>query len=736
MNDSHPALKPSPAELAELEHAFATDPSGEAYHDLAEAYLSLGRTMEAMVVCKKGMRALPTAAAPRLLLARIQVAQNRPQRALEELQAALSLEPDHLLALRMAAELRLELGEREEGEKLLRRAAEVDPADLAVAELARAHGISAGAPEPSPAPAPAPTKAAPKKVEKAPAAAPAPTGRQAQASAPRAAHSPVILDPNAWDDDEEPSLPRSAKDFRRLLATAAALLVALGGWFGWSHWQGARERQIADLVLTVGDLVRKDTYLSYKEATEAGDRVLSMDGGHGEAHAYLAYVSTLRWGEQGEGEDFHRRAAEHLERGKREDPDHPRLLAAEALLRFFEGDPAKAQRLLEGAVEKGPKAGAGLLLQTLGRIQMESGELERAAATLKDAQGYNFNSVRLLSTLGRLHWRRGMEAEAWAFYDSALRLDGDHADSLLGKALLILDSEAERKEEDRQKLLAEASSQIEKVLAFPNGALSTRQLARAKFAMGLLLLAQGKEEEGKRLEQEALALDSRSSDLLILRGRRHLREGNEGAAVRDIQQAIRIEPRLAAYADLGKALRGRPQDLVAAMEDATKTFASSGRAWILLGDARRAAGMADEARAAYEKAIAVEGGKMPDARVRIARLLRSQARHAQAREAVDAAFAELGRAPTGSPAAAAFTELGRIQEEGEKDPVRAFESYAKAIAVWENHAPAWYFLGRISAGQSSSEQRRQAVDALETYLRLEPRGELAQDARRLLASLR
>ena len=46
-----PAKTLSPAELAKLEHAFAADPSSEAYRPLAEAYLAAGRFMEAMVVC-------------------------------------------------------------------------------------------------------------------------------------------------------------------------------------------------------------------------------------------------------------------------------------------------------------------------------------------------------------------------------------------------------------------------------------------------------------------------------------------------------------------------------------------------------------------------------------------------------------------------------------------------------------------------------------------------------------
>lgn len=760
----------SPAELAELEHAFATDPSGKAYEPLAEAYLSMGRFMEAMVVCKKGARALPKAAAPRLLLARIQLAQDRPERALKELEGALALEPEHLPALRMAAELQLDLDKEEEAKALLARAVKVDPSDLAITELARAFGVlpAEESPAPTPAPAaaaaPAPQAAEPaqpkappqQKAEVQPAAAPAPAPQAAkpaeakgkakqkaaakpqpkQQAKPQAPVQAVAaLDLSAWEDDDEGRSSNAKAGKSRLLATAAVLLVALGGWVAFTNWQGGKERRITEALQATADAVRKDTYLSYKEATEAGDRLVALAPSHYEGRAYQAYVAALRWGEQGEGEDFHRRAKEHLEVAKKGLAGHPRVVAAEALVRFFERDPSGAQSLLDEAIAAGG-GGLGLLHETLGRIQMESGELDAAAASLKAAQTHDFNSVRLLSALGRLHWRMGMEPEAWAFFDSALRLDGEHADSLLGKALLILDSDAERGEGDRDKLLAEAKAQIDKVLALPSGAVSTRQLARAKFAQGQLALAQGQAGQGERLEKEAFALDPTSADIRLLRGRRLLREGEKAAAVRDIEEAIRIEPRLTSYADLSRALQDQPAQRVAKMEEATQIFSKSGRAWLLLGDARMGAGAALEAKRAYDEALRVEEGKMPEARVHLAALHRQQKEWALAKAEIEKALTDLGRAPVGSVAAAAHTEQGRILEEGEDDPVAAFQSYAQAISAWEQHAPAYFYLGRISAGQRSAEQRRQAVESLETYLRLDPRGEHAGQARGLLARLK
>src|SRR5690606_33878517 len=131
----------------------------------------------------------------------------------------------------------------------------------------------------------------------------------------------------------------------------------------------------------------------------------------------------------------------HLSEAEKRASDEPRVIAAKALLSFYEGDPAEAESIIQEATSGRRRAGLGLLYETLGRIRMESGDLDGAAEILREAQGYDFNNLRLLAALGKSHWRRGSAPEAWAIFDSALRIDGSHADSLLGKALLILDSE-------------------------------------------------------------------------------------------------------------------------------------------------------------------------------------------------------------------------------------------------------------------------------------------------------
>src|SRR6266511_4046205 len=136
-----PARPLSAAELSALEHAFAADPVSEAYRPLTEAYLAMGRYMEAMVVCKKGVKAHPDDPSARVLLARVYADQGKDRKALDELQAILAAYPTFAAANRMAGVLHMRIGEREQGEAALRRAADAAPDDPEVRAALAKYGV-------------------------------------------------------------------------------------------------------------------------------------------------------------------------------------------------------------------------------------------------------------------------------------------------------------------------------------------------------------------------------------------------------------------------------------------------------------------------------------------------------------------------------------------------------------------------------------------------------------------
>jgi tetratricopeptide (TPR) repeat protein len=179
---------------------------------------------------------------------------------------------------------------------------------------------------------------------------------------------------------------------------------------------------------------------------------------------------------------------------------------------------------------------------------------------------------------------------------------------------------------------------------------------------------------------------------------------------------------------------GGAKDAVAALQKAQHSFPTSGKILVLLGDAEKAVPDVDSARAAYLRAIEVDGGRNPEARAKLGQLFREAKDWARARDTLEQAVKEFVGA--GGPGLAlALTELGRIAEEGpERDLKVAFEKYARANELAPSYAPPYFFLGRISAGQKG--QAKQARELLEGYLNLAPKGEFVEQAKGLLADLR
>src|SRR5690606_18854856 len=141
----------------------------------------------------------------------------------------------------------------------------------------------------------------------------------------------------------------------------------LGGWWGYTTWQAKRDREIEKLLTRTNDEIRKDTWASYKAATASAEEILDLDADNYVAHAYLAFINALRWGEHGEGDDFARRARDHLERARAAGEDHSRIHAAEAYVLHFSGKSDQAEALLEKVLEKQK---SGVLFTALGLIQM------------------------------------------------------------------------------------------------------------------------------------------------------------------------------------------------------------------------------------------------------------------------------------------------------------------------------------------------------------------------------
>ncbi|WP_338264659.1 tetratricopeptide repeat protein [Corallococcus caeni] len=776
-----PSKTLSPTELAKLEHSFASDPSSDAYKPLAEAYLDLGRFMEAMVVCKKGVKAHPTAADPRLLLARVYAAQNKDKKALEEVMGALQVQPEDKAALRMAGVLQIKGGEAEVGRGNLLKAYQADPGDPETVTLLQQYKVEIPRPA-APVPVLAPVAAPPPAAAEAPAAATVPvtappaatqpaatpvgrinapsqqaarTARTSDDSAPRPVQRrPQVVVEEVEDDDDEPSPRRqggSKGKGSKMLSLVLLILIPLfaGGYGFYSAQAKKRGRELKKNLDVATEQLKHDSFASYKKACEAADLALEVDPDSTAAHGYLAYAYAIRWGEHGGGDDARRQAEEHLAAAQKGKELSSHLIAAQALIKTYSGDGKGALASLETQVKElnDQNKASSLLYLTLGLIQMNAGDLERARDSLERAQALAPDDPRVYAGLGAVYRRLGQDNTAWKNYDFALRYEKDHPESLLGRSLLMLEQD--------EPNYAVASRDIKKLLeAEPPP--SPRQLAAAQLARSLLIArvalamptlkpdmqqkmteatgvpadpAKAKQEVTKA-EETGFALDKQNPELNLIKGRRLLAEGNFDAAAEEIRKAIRVDgSRAQFHVELAKALMGKPggeKEASEALVTALKTMGESPKLVVMLGNAYRRQNKLDDALTQYQRAVKDPKAKNPEARLAMGAIYRERSEWDKAKEQLEKASQEFFGQP--DRVANALTELGRVYQ-GKGDTAKADETYQRALQADENYSPVYYFYASLLS--KDAKQSGKVKTLAQEYVRREPKGEFLADAQRL-----
>ncbi len=741
-----PTKQYSAAELTSLEHAFASDPTSDAYRPLAEAYLALGRFMEAMVVCKKGVKAHADDPSPRVLLARVYSDQGKDRKALEELQAVLQTWPAFAVANRMAGVLHLRLGERDAGIAALRRALEANPGDAESIAILQQNGVSAAAPAapvaPRAAPAPAsarpgapaapratgaaiPRAAAPAAMEQ-PTPTPPPTAGQTA----RTAYADALAEKYATREFSLESLEKGRGVKKKSKSTAVAtvallgvVVVALGGFAVYTQARKTRIETIDKLLKETQGLLERDAWPAYKEAAAKSAEVVELDATILSGHAYLAWVDAVRWAEHAEGDSVRDEAQKALVAGKALGT-HSHLVAAESFLRYFSNDQAGGLEVLQGVLGGDEGSQSPFLLGVLGSLQMAGGDLDAARETLTRAQKTNPGDARLAQLLAEQFRRRGTgyELSATGMFDLALRIQKDHVPSLLGKSLLLLD----------RGQLDEAQKGADRTLD-PRIEASPRQRALALMIRASVRHAQGKAQEAAADEAEAAKLDPRSAELPYLLGRRKLRDGDAAGAVDAFQKAISLDgKRVAFYVDLVQALLaqdGGPKKAIDLLQGAVARLGDNPRLALLLGQAYQAQGDADRAQGQFERSIQL-GRPFPDARVALARLRLSQKNVGQALAELDLAIREYGVGGAGG-AARAYVEMAEAEKSRNAKRELVAGYYEEALKRDPANCDGLWGAAKLQldAGQFDEAARGR----MDTYAKSCPRAAHAAEATRLTA---
>ncbi|MFP2931178.1 tetratricopeptide repeat protein, partial [Pyxidicoccus sp. 3LG] len=588
------------------------------------------------------------------------------------------------------------------------------------------------------------------------------SGNAARAESPVARTSPqpprprVVVeevDEDEDDDDAPSSRRRQPQGGRSGKMVTIALLVAIPlfavgyGWYSANAKQKARE--VKKGLDTASELLKHDSFDSYKKASEAADKVLEVDSESAVAHGYLAYAYAIRWGEHGGGDDARRKAEEHLAAGKQGQELSSHLMAADALIQTYGGKGKEALGQLEEKVKALDAEGrsSSLLYLTLGLIQMNAGDMERARDSLERAQVLSPDDPRIYASLGAVYRRLGQDGTAWKNYDFALRYEKDHPESLLGRALLMLEQDSPN--------YGLAYSMLKKLLEVDPPP-SPRQLAAAHLARSLLIsrvsaempalkpdvqqkLAEATavplEKEKARAEmlkseETGFALDKQNPELHLIKGRRLLAENNFDQAAEEIRKAIRMDASRAQFhVELARALMGKQggeKEAADALVTALKTMGDSPKLVVMLGNAYRRQGKLDDALTQYQRAVKDPKAKNPEARLAMGAIYRERSDWAKAQEQLEKASQEfIGQADR---AAMALTELARVYQ-GKGDASKADETYQRALTADESYGPAYYFYATLLS--KDAKQGAKAKMLAQEYLKRDPSGEHANAARAL-----
>ncbi len=775
----------SPAELAKLEHAFATDPASEAYRPLAEAYLGMGRFMEAMVVCKKGVKAHPSKPDPRVLLARVYAEQGKDKKALEELAGAIGIAPNDKLVLRMTGALQLKTGEADAGKTNLLKAWEIDPADEDTKAIFSQYKVELpkpAAPPPPPAPvAPPPTngssnaaqqpvngqvgQSAPKlqPVQGRPSA-PRPAGQPAQAGRPAAAPR-RSYEETPSEQNEISELSNVPARRRRKANTGAAVTIALfvlvivglSAYYGIGQYKAKRAREVKRLLLAATDALKGDSYDSYQKASKTAEEALNMDSESAQAHAFAAYAYAIRWGEHGGDETVRKSAEEHIAEANRFKGKEPisQLLAAEALMGFYSGKGGPAAKNLGVTVAELEARGArpSLLYLTLGLIQMNQGDLDGAKENLEKAQQAASDDPRVYAALGTLARRRGNDGDALKSFSTALKYTrNSHPEALVGTALLILD------QENPAGGYISASKYL-KTLLESEPPPSPRQLAMAHMVRAFLVsrvahdiklydnkdfqkqLADGTGVDGDAAKakseitkEEDLAMqDKNNPELFLVKGKRLVYEDNVPGAATEIRKAIAINAERAHFhVELAKALmrkEGSEKEAEEAIKKAIGLVGETPKLMTLLGQILYKQKKVDEALAQYEKAVKDPKTKNGEARFALGMIYRNDKKDLmKSYENFDRAAGDF----VGDTlmTASSYDEAGiSIEQKGDK--VKAKEAYEKSLNAEPQYDKIYCDYARFLTKTDPAAEKAKIKGAAEAYLKLSPKGECAAEMTRL-----
>ncbi len=754
------SAKPSRhATITELELAFAQDPRSAAYIPLCEAYMEQGRFMEAMVVCKKGVKAHPDSVEPRLLLTRVYARQKKFSRAMRELDDLAATRSSEPLVFIARGEVRQASGDESGAIEDYKKAVDLDESAAVVAtEALAALGIEypEKVPEPPPPPPAAsqpavavygapqpglqpvgapPSLGGPGATPSAPVAMPGmtpasgtiPPGTYPPGSFPPGSIPPGTYPPGTFPPQRQ--LLEGEEELEAMAAAEAAKAEAKGNprysvfllvgcllfgavAVGWQLHKKQRTEAIAQLSRSGRTLFEADTYASYQQAIGRWERIIDeYDDQHALTAGYLAHANAILWAEHG---DTARKPAldEALTRAEDVASDVSHTVAAKALALLYGGDDRVAaanvasDHLWPFVQKVRETSGAGTVAElSLGLIELEKGKYDEALNVLSQAMRALPRSVRAKVLHARAAFRAGKLGAAESSYSDALRSSGGgHPGARAERALLRL----------QRGNLAGAADDVEKFDKFAQDNpkdVSNRDRALIEFARSESLRAAGQNAAADGAYTMALRLDPNNADFPFGTGLSLLGRGQPRQALAPLRKAVEMQPSrkafLVALAD-AEVQTGAYDAAAQRIEKVLATRPKDIKANVVKGALLARRGDA-EAEAFHTEFV--EWSKSVQSQLALARFYRRAEQSAKSRATLEKAIEQMGGYSQPVQADVLHEYASLTEALGELGT--AINSYRQAANLGK--LEGWYRLARLQS-DGDRKARKEAFQACKRYL--------------------
>ncbi len=757
--------------VTELELAFAQDPESDAYLKLTEAYLAQHRFMEAMVVCKKGIKVHADALDGRLLLARVYKEQKKYKRALDELTTLLEEHPESAPVRLAMGRVQLESGQTDEAIETLKRAIDLDGSLGEATELLADQGVVY--PEP-PSPEPAGPEApiipensdGPAALPEVPEAAEAPPGfdapdLEAPARVPTTGRTPppVPREPVAAEHDAPPGgapirsaaapqAPQAPKEKPRPLTVRpqrlegedelealaqklneaepprgkpittvllAVVLLVVGGAVVTLRVMHKQKVEAMD-ALTAKALpaFNRDTYGGYKEAASHLERILED---HDEKHPLtlgrLAHVYTILYGEHGET-GLKPKLDELLARAARYAPEVSHTASARGLAGLYEGKDRResasvAQNTVRPLVQRSEDAGAMTHAHlSLGIIEMVLGRYQVATERLRKVKELLPGSVRARVWHARAAAREGRYGVAKAGFLSALRVEPKHSGARVGLALARLErGDLNGAQKDLERFEALVKESPKEI--------SLKDTAQAEFVRSVIHRSAGAHARAEAAYDRAVRLDPENADFPYGLGRRLLKSEQAEAALPYLKKAVEAEKTRGTFlVELAEAEMHLSNYTSAETHIQTALRSSPDYLPAAIAMARLMRRTGRKGTEAYLKGLF---SKWPGAKVEInlelGRLYRSLKRLPDAQDVLEVAIGHMESHPP-VVQSAVLLSYGKVMKDRHEREA-AIKSFKKAAEL--GSAEGWYRMAIVFAQSGSATDRVRAKRACGRYLK-------------------